>query len=225
VAQVPVRVVVIGAELVALQLGVTRSSSWLPSLSPGASSLPGDALHLNARGFTFDVGATQVAGAGTRRNSPPYFLELEIDLPEATPCDPACAVYLPGETEPINVWRDPERWQKERQRQFIGSEPFWQLLALFQASWAFQSRDPVLPPRNLRDLWQLTKAVRPNTLPALHSGDALRGMDWGPAAENVSRFATEALFSGGCRGTALLYAAALSVPVPQVVSSSVVVWR
>jgi len=41
---VPVRVVVIGAELVALQLGVTRPAS------PGASSPARDALpHLNAR--------------------------------------------------------------------------------------------------------------------------------------------------------------------------------
>ena len=51
---------------------------------------------------------------------------------------------------------------------------------LFKASWAFQGRDPVLPPRNLWDLWQLTQAVRPGTLITLpHTfmtvGDALRG--------------------------------------------------
>jgi len=79
---VPVRVVVI--ELEWLQLGVTRSS-WLPSLSPGASS-PGDALpHLNARDLPL-MWSNAGSRAGTRR-SPPYFLELEIDLPEATPCD------------------------------------------------------------------------------------------------------------------------------------------
>jgi C-3',4' desaturase CrtD len=93
------------------------------------------------------------------------FTELEIDLPPATPCDPACAVFLPGETTPINVWRDPKRWQVERQQQFPGSEPFWQFLQqLFNASWEFQSRDPILPPRNLWDLGQLVGALRLGTL-------------------------------------------------------------
>ncbi|MEM6426866.1 MAG: C-3',4' desaturase CrtD, partial [Cyanobacteria bacterium P01_D01_bin.128] len=93
------------------------------------------------------------------------FEELGIELPEATHCDPACAVYLPGESEPISVWRDPERWQAERQRQFPGSEPFWQLMqTLFEASWRFQQREPVLPPRSPWDVWQLAKALRPDTL-------------------------------------------------------------
>jgi C-3',4' desaturase CrtD len=51
---------------------------------------------------------------------------------------------------------------------------------LFRYSWAFQGRDPILPPRNIWDFWQLTKAVRPDTLltlPHIFStvGDALRG--------------------------------------------------
>jgi len=57
---VPVRVVVIGAGWVA-----GRYSSSTRVLVLEQALLPGDALpHLNAR-FTFDVGATQVAGAGT----------------------------------------------------------------------------------------------------------------------------------------------------------------
>ncbi|MFB2921906.1 C-3',4' desaturase CrtD [Aerosakkonema funiforme] len=141
----------------------------------------GCASSFKRKGFTFDVGATQVAGLEPGGIHHRIFSELEIDPPAATPCDPACAVYLPGETEPINVWRNPQKWQAERQRQFPGSEPFWQLMAnLFRYSWAFQSRDPVLPPRNLWDLWQLTKAVRPDTLLTLPYtfltvGDALRG--------------------------------------------------
>ncbi|WAL58468.1 C-3',4' desaturase CrtD [Thermocoleostomius sinensis] len=125
----------------------------------------GCASTFKRKGFTFDVGATQVAGLEPGGIHYRIFSELGIDLPTATPCDPACAVFLPGETEPINVWRDPQRWQAERQRQFPGSEPFWQLMAaLFHYSWAFQSRDPVLPPRNLWDLWQLMQAVRPDTV-------------------------------------------------------------
>ncbi|MGD1905523.1 MAG: C-3',4' desaturase CrtD [Leptolyngbyaceae cyanobacterium] len=125
----------------------------------------GCASTFKRRGFTFDVGATQVAGLEPGGIHHQIFTALDLPLPEATPCDPACAVYLPGETEPIAIWRDPDRWQAERQRQFPGSEPFWQLLkTLFQASWRFQGRDPVLPPRNLWDLGQLVTALRPDTL-------------------------------------------------------------
>jgi C-3',4' desaturase CrtD len=130
------------------------------AIAPG-----GCASTFQRRGFTFDVGATQVAGLEPGGIHHRIFSELEIDLPEATFCDPACAVYLPGETEPISVWRDPQQWKAERQRQFPGSEPFWQLLTdLFRYSWAFQARDPILPPRNLWDFLQLVQAVRPDTL-------------------------------------------------------------
>ncbi|MDA0867211.1 MAG: C-3',4' desaturase CrtD [Cyanobacteria bacterium] len=125
----------------------------------------GCASTFQRRGFTFDVGATQVAGLEPGGIHHHIFTTLDIPLPEATPCDPACAVYLPGENEPISIWRDPDRWRAERQRQFPGSEPFWQLLqTLFQASWRFQGRQPVLPPRSLWDLRQLVTALRPDTL-------------------------------------------------------------
>ncbi|MEB3212693.1 MAG: C-3',4' desaturase CrtD [Leptolyngbyaceae bacterium] len=125
----------------------------------------GCASTFRRKGFTFDVGATQVAGLEPGGIHHQIFSELDIDPPEARPCDPGCAVYLPGEHDPIQVWRDPHRWQQERQRQFPGSEPFWQLMSdLFRYSWAFQSRDPVLPPRTLWDVGQLLKAVRPGTL-------------------------------------------------------------
>jgi C-3',4' desaturase CrtD len=125
----------------------------------------GCASTFQRRGYTFDVGATQVAGLEPGGIHHRIFQELAIELPAATFCDPACAVFLPGETTPINVWRDPERWKQERQQQFPGSEPFWQFLSkLFDISWEFQSRDPVLPPRNLWDIGQLLAALRPNTL-------------------------------------------------------------
>ncbi|MBE9020215.1 C-3',4' desaturase CrtD, partial [Chroococcidiopsidales cyanobacterium LEGE 13417] len=107
--------------------------------------------------------------------------EFDNELPEATPRDAGCAGYLPEKTQPISVWRDRAKWKAERERQFPGSDRFWQLIDnLFQASWAFQARDPVLPPRNIWDLWQLTQAVRPGTLTTLPYtfltvGDALRG--------------------------------------------------
>lgn len=175
------KVIVIGAGIGGLTAAALLAHRGYQVLVLDQALVPGGcASTFQRRGFTFDVGATQVAGLEPGGIHHKIFSELEIDLPEATFCDPACAVFLPGETEPINVWRDPQKWEAERQRQFPGSEPFWQLLNnLFRYSWAFQSRDPVLPPRNLWDLWQLTKAVRPDTLLTLpHTfstvGDALR---------------------------------------------------
>ncbi len=124
----------------------------------------GCASTFKRRGFTFDVGATQVAGLEPGGIHHQIFAELDVPLPDATPCDPACAVFLPGETTPINVWRDPVAWRAERQRQFPDSEPFWALMQhLFQPSWRFQAREPVLPPRNLWDLGRLLQALRPDT--------------------------------------------------------------
>jgi C-3',4' desaturase CrtD len=141
----------------------------------------GCASTFKRRGFTFDVGATQVAGLESGGIHDRIFKELEIELPEATYCDPACAVFLPNEREPINVWRDRKKWNLERQKQFPNSEPFWQFLEdLFWRSWRFQGRNPILPPRNIWDAWQLLKALRIDTLatvPYTFStvGDALRG--------------------------------------------------
>ncbi|MEA5619500.1 C-3',4' desaturase CrtD [Cronbergia sp. UHCC 0137] len=175
------RIIVIGAGIGGLTAGALLAHRGYNVLILDQAIVPGGcASTFKRQGFTFDVGATQVAGLEPGGIHHRIFSELEIDLPPATPCDPACAVYLPGEVTPINVWRDPEKWREERQRQFPGSEGFWQLLAtLFNPSWEFQGRDPVLPPRNLWDLWQLTKALRPNTLITapftfMTVGDALR---------------------------------------------------
>ncbi|NET49258.1 MAG: C-3',4' desaturase CrtD [Merismopedia sp. SIO2A8] len=160
------RVVVIGAGiggLTAAALLAHRGYSVL--VLEQAAVAGGCASTFKRRGFTFDVGATQVAGLEPGGIHHQIFTELGIPLPEAQPCDPSCAVFLPNETTPINVWRDPDQWRKERLQQFGGSEKFWDCLArLFDASWAFQQREPILPPRNLWDVWQLMKAVRLGTL-------------------------------------------------------------
>ncbi len=175
------RVVVVGAGIGGLTAGALLAKRGYEVVIYDQAIVPGGcASTFKRRGFTFDVGATQVAGLEPGGIHHRIFSELEIDLPATTYCDPACAVFLPGETEPIRVWRDRVKWQEERQRQFPGSEPFWNLLArLFQASWQFQSRDPVLPPRNLWDFWQLLSAVRPDTLitvpfTLMTVGDALK---------------------------------------------------
>lgn len=162
-------VIVIGAGIGGLTTAALLARRGYSVLLLEQAFVPGGcASTFKRKGFTFDVGATQVAGLEPGGIHHRILSELEVDVPAATPCDPACAVYLPGETEPINVWREAEKWQRERQHQFPGSEPFWQLIAhLFRASWAFQSRDPVLPPRNLWDLHHLLQAVRPDTLVTL----------------------------------------------------------
>jgi phytoene dehydrogenase-like protein len=160
------KIVVVGAGIGGLTAGALLAKRGYEVTIFDQAIVPGGcASTFKRQGFTFDVGATQVAGLEPGGIHHRIFEELEIDLPPATPCDPACAVFLPGETTPINVWRDPLRWQAERQQQFPGSEPFWQLLQrLFAASWEFQSRDPILPPRNLWDLSKLVGALRLNTL-------------------------------------------------------------
>ena len=177
----PNRVVVIGAGIGGLTSGALLARRGYDVLVLDQAIVPGGcASTFKRRGFTFDVGATQVAGLEPGGIHHRIFQELAVELPNASYCDPACAVCLPGETEAINVWRDAQKWKKERQKQFPGSEPFWQLMAkLFQASWRFQSRDPILPPRNSWDLWQLVTSVRPDTLITLPFtfmtvGDALR---------------------------------------------------
>ncbi|MEM1309295.1 MAG: C-3',4' desaturase CrtD [Cyanobacteria bacterium P01_H01_bin.153] len=160
------RVVVVGAGIGGLTAAALLAHRGYDVIAFDQALVPGGcASTFKRRGFTFDVGATQVAGLEPGGIHHEIFAELEIPLPPAMPCDPACAVYLPGETQPISVWCDRQAWQAERQQQFPNSEPFWQLLnTLFQASWRFQGREPVLPPRNAWDLWRLAAAERPDTL-------------------------------------------------------------
>ncbi len=159
------KIVVVGAGIGGLTSAALLAKHGHEVIVFDQAIVPGGcASTFQRRGYTFDVGATQVAGLEPGGIHHRIFQELEIELPAATFCDPACAVFLPGETDPINVWRDPQQWRQERQRQFPGSEAFWQFMEkLFTISWEFQSRDPVLPPRSLWDIGQLLAALRPNT--------------------------------------------------------------
>ncbi|AIE75949.1 MULTISPECIES: C-3',4' desaturase CrtD [unclassified Synechocystis] len=209
-------VVVVGAGIGGLTTAaLLAQQGYQVKVYEQAAMAGGCASTFRRRGFIFDVGATQVAGLEPGGIHHRILRQLQVNLPEATLCDPACAVFLPGEKQPINVWHDPERWQRERERQFPGSEAFWQLLqTLFQISWRFQGRDPVLPPRSIWDLGQLLGAVRPDTLLTapfvpLTVGDTLQLLGLG-SDQRLKTFLDLQLklySQVGADETALLYAA------------------
>ena len=210
------RVVVVGGGIGGLTAGALLAKRGYRVTIFDRAIVPGGcASTFKRRGFTFDVGATQVAGLEPGGIHHRIFQELDIEPPPASYCDPACAVFLPGETQPINVWRDSERWREERQRQFPGSEPFWNLLnRLFKASWRFQGRDPVLPPRNVWDLKELVLAVRPDTLitvpfTLMTVGDALKlyGLYEDKRLKTFLDLQLKLYSQVGADETALLYAA------------------
>ncbi|BAQ59618.1 neurosporene desaturase [Geminocystis sp. NIES-3708] len=159
------QIIVIGAGIGGLTAGALLARYGYDVTIYDQAIIPGGcASTFTRKGFTFDVGATQVAGLEKGGIHHRIFQELDIELPSATECDPACAVFLPQEKQPIMVWRNPDKWRLEREKQFPKSQRFWALLkTLFDASWNFQSRDPILPPRNLWDLLQLIQALRLDT--------------------------------------------------------------
>lgn len=210
------QVIVIGAGIGGLTAGALLAKRGFEVQVFEQAAVPGGcASTFKRRGFTFDVGATQVAGLEPGGIHHRIFAELGVEVPDATQCDPACAVFLPGETAPIQVWRDPEQWQAERQRQFPGSDRFWQILQLlFDVSWRFQARDPVLPPRNGWDLGQLLQAVRPDTLltapfALMTVGDLLRllGLEKDTRLKTFLDLQLKLYSQVGADETALLYAA------------------
>lgn len=175
-------ITVIGAGIGGLTAGALLAKRGHEvSVYEQAAIAGGCASTFRRKEFIFDVGATQVAGLEVGGIHQRIFQELGLEVPPASYCDPACAVYLPNETEPISMWRDRSRWQAEREKQFPNSANFWAFLEdLFQRSWRFQQREPILPPRTPSDWWQLLTAIRPETIATFPFtfatvGDALRG--------------------------------------------------
>lgn len=159
-------VVVVGAGIAGLTAAALLAREGLTVELLEAHQQSGGCAGTFRRGpYTFDVGATQVAGLEPGGSHQRLLAHFALPLPQATPLDPACVVDLADGQPPVRIWRDPERWAAEREQQFPGSGRFWQLCAvLHQANWAFAGRDPVLPPRTLWDLGQLLPALRPVNL-------------------------------------------------------------
>ena len=159
-------VVVVGAGIAGLTAAALLAREGLKVELLEAHQQSGGCAGTFRRGpYTFDVGATQVAGLEPGGSHQRLLAHFGLPLPQATPLDPACVVDLADGPPPVRIWRDPARWAAEREQQFPGSGRFWQLCAtLHGANWAFASRDPVLPPRSLWDLGQLLPALRPANL-------------------------------------------------------------
>ena len=175
------QIVVVGAGIAGLTAAALLARAGQRVLLLEAHHQSGGCAGSFRRGpYNFDVGATQVAGLEPGGSHARLLAHLQVAPPAASPLDPACSVQLGDGSAPIQIWRDANRWQAERCRQFPGSERFWQLTdALHLANWAFAAGDPVLPPRNLWDLGQLLAALKPNNLASgLLAGSTVADLLW-----------------------------------------------
>ena len=161
-----VDVAVVGAGIAGLTAAALLADAGLSVALLEAHHQSGGCAGTFRRGpYTFDVGATQVAGLEPGGIHHRLLTHLGQPLPQASPLDPACVVDLGDGQAPVQLWRDPQRWRQEREHSFPGSARFWAWCeALHQANWGFAGRDPVLPPRNLWDLGQLLGALGPANL-------------------------------------------------------------
>ena len=162
-------VIVVGGGIAGLTAAALLSKEGVNVTLLEAHLQPGGCAGTFRRGpWTFDVGATQVAGLEPGGSHERILRHLGLPLPEADVLDPGCVVDLGDGSEPIPLWHDPDRWAAERRRQFPGSDRFWQLCAAIHSSnWSFAGHDPIVTPRSLWDLRQLIGALG---LPTLASG-------------------------------------------------------
>lgn len=174
-------VIVIGAGIAGLTASAILSHEKLSvTLLEAHQQAGGCAGTFNRGKYIFDVGATQVAGFEAGGIHERLFRYLQYPAPKATLLDPACVVDLCDGSQPITLWHDSKRWEKERKHQFPGSDSFWNLCySLHRSNWSIASRDPVLPIRNKWDLVQLLKAIKLNNMPSnlyslLSVGDLLK---------------------------------------------------
>ena len=159
-------IIVVGGGIAGLTSAALLAKEGYPvTLVEAHTQLGGCAGTFQRGPYTFDVGATQVAGLEKGGIHHRLFNYLDISIPEAKILDPGCSVFLGDGTRPINLWHDPTRWKKEREDQFPGSEIFWSICSqIHKSNWEFVDRDPILPVRNLWDVSQLIKAIRPSNL-------------------------------------------------------------
>ena len=159
-------VVVVGAGIAGLTSAAILSKQGLSvTLIESHNQSGGCAGTFKRKDYVFDVGATQVAGLEIGGIHSKIFDFLGIKIPEATILDPACIVDLKDGSEPISLWYKKEEWISERERQFPGTNKFWQMCSLIhQSNWNFANDNPILPVSNFWDFSQLLRALSPSNL-------------------------------------------------------------
>jgi len=159
-------VIVVGAGISGLTSAAILSKQGLSvTLIESHTQAGGCAGTFKRKNYTFDVGATQVAGLEKGGIHSRIFDFLDIPSPEATILDPACIVDLNDGLQPIPIWYEKSKWIAEQEIQFPGSSRFWKLCTLIhQSNWIFANNNPVLPVNNFRDFSQLLKALVPSNL-------------------------------------------------------------
>lgn len=159
-------VIIIGGGIAGLTAGSLLAHQGIEVSLLEAHSQTGGCAGTFKRGkYIFDVGATQVAGLEKGGIHERIFRYLGCSLPKSELLNPACVVHLGDNSGPIKLWHDPEQWRAERNRQFPGSESFWNLCSqLHESNWSFAKRDPVLPIQNAWDFQQFSLALRPRTI-------------------------------------------------------------
>lgn len=159
-------VIVVGGGIAGLTAAALLANEGVSVTLLEAHSQAGGCAGTFRRGeYTFDVGATQVAGLEPGGSHFRIFQHLNLPMPEAELLDPGCVVDLADGSQPVRLWHDPLLWQQERKNQFPGSERFWQLCSfIHESNWQFASSDPVLPIRNGWDFQQTLAAINPGNL-------------------------------------------------------------
>lgn len=159
-------VIVVGAGVSGLTVAALLANEGVDVILLESHSEVGGCAGTFKRGkYTFDVGATQVAGLENEGIHNRIFKHINAKLIDAQILDPACQVQLGDGSDAVRLWHSPKRWQLEREKHFPGTSLFWELCEkLHQINWSFNLRDPILPVRNVWDLYQLLKAIRPLTI-------------------------------------------------------------
>jgi len=161
-------VLVVGGGIAGLTAASLLVKNNVPTvLIESHQKVGGCAGTFNRGKYIFDVGATQVAGFEKRGIHSRIFKYLEYELPEASVLDPVCKVDLKDGGNPINIWRDRQYWKFEREKEFPGSENFWNLCELLhQSNWSIAEKDPIIPFRTKWDFFQFISSIGLKNIPA-----------------------------------------------------------
>ena len=115
-------VVVVGAGIAGLtSAAILSKSGFSVTLIESHTQAGGCAGTFKRKNYTFDVGATQVAGLEKGGIHSKIFDFLKIKIPDATILDPACIVDLNDGSDPIPIWYKND-WYAEREIQFLVAE-------------------------------------------------------------------------------------------------------